>query len=70
MYKQALKKITEIYGDADACRPITRDRLNVTLSSFILRHEARVKTWEHGVSQNIRYWIRQRMQVLLGWFFF
>ena len=70
VYKKALRKITEIYGDASTCRPITKDRLNVTLSSFILRHEARVKTWGLDVTQKIRYGIRQRAQILLGWFFF
>jgi hypothetical protein len=70
VYQRTLKKITEIYGDVNTCRPITKDRLNVTLSSFILRHEARVKTWGQDVGKKIRYTITQRMQVLLGWFFF
>lgn len=70
VYKRALMKIADIYGDANACRPITKDRLNVSLSAFILRHEARVRTWNLDVTQKFRYWIRQRLQVVFGWLFF
>ena len=70
VYKRALARLTEIYGDANTCRPITKERLDVSFSSFILRHEALVRTWGADMGKRVLYKIRQRLQSFLGWLFF
>ena len=44
--------------------------MRITLSSSVLDHEARVRTWRHGWLGRVRYALVQRLQVVLGWLFF
>ncbi|MEX0899671.1 MAG: DUF3095 domain-containing protein [Gammaproteobacteria bacterium] len=69
-YRAVMHEIEQIFGNADACHPVSKEGLQVTLSSFVLAHEARVRTWREGFGGRLRYAISQRLQVVLGWILF
>ncbi len=69
-YRAVMREIEQIYGGADACRPVTKDGMRITLSSFVLAHEARVRTWRDSLRGRLRYALVQRLQVALGWVLF
>ncbi len=69
-YRAVMREIEQIFGNADACRPVSKDGLKVTLSSFVLAHEARVRTWRESLGGRLRYALAQRLQVVLGWVLF
>ncbi len=66
-YRKVMGRVRAIYGDADACRPVAEEGLRVTLSSRVLRNEARLRTWNAGALPRLAVWIRLRYHVILGW---
>ena len=70
VYRAVMREIEQVYGNADACRPVSQDGMQVTLSSSALAHEARVRTWRDGFGGRLRYALSQRLQVMLGWVLF
>ncbi|MCA1799038.1 MAG: DUF3095 domain-containing protein [Xanthomonadaceae bacterium] len=70
IYRAVMRRIEEIYGDGDTCRPVAERGMQVTLSSFALGHEASVRTWRATRLQRLRYAAIQRLQVMLGWVLF
>lgn len=69
-FRQVMKRIRTIYGDEHASHPVRKEDLRVTLSSFVLRQEERVRTWGRDRLGRWRYAIWQRIAVLIGWWFF
>lgn len=70
VYRAVIREIESAYGDAERCRPVTAERMRMTLSRFVLDHEARVRTWRAGSRMRLRYALLQRLQVVLGWMLF
>ncbi len=68
LYRRVMARIDEIYGEADQCRPITVNGLRTTLSSAVLRHESRVRTWRTSPLRRLAYSVRLRLEVIVGWF--
>lgn len=69
-YRRVMERIREIYGEDQASHPIREEDLRVTLSSFMLRQEERVRTWGRSRWQRLQYAVWQRIAVLIGWWFF
>ena len=69
-YRNVMDTITNIYGTAEESRPVTEDRLRVTLSANALRHESRVRTWGSGTWRTFVYSLLQRVFVVIGWILF
>ena len=68
LYRRVMARISEIYGEADQCRPVTEDGLRTTLSSAILRHESGVQTWRSSLLGRLAYSVRLRLEIIAGWF--
>lgn len=70
VYRAVMEKIETVYGDAESCRPVFEDGMRVALSSSVLTHEARVRSWRRSALGRLWYAIVQRLQTALGWVFF
>jgi hypothetical protein len=69
LYQEILAAVREIYGDDEACRPVHYGGLRLTFNNSKLGHEARVRTFAQGRLAYFRYWIKLRIQNVLGWLF-
>lgn len=69
-FRRVLDEIRLIYGDDRSSHPVRVEDLRVTLSSFVLKQEERVRTWGHEPWGRFRYALWQRIAALVGWVFF
>jgi hypothetical protein len=44
VYREVIKKVREIYGDEDACHPVSLPQLAITLSGRLLADEAGIRS--------------------------
>lgn len=70
VYRAVMHEIEAVYGEPERCRPVTEARMRMSLSSRVLAHESRVRSWRDGALGRLRYALSQRLQVMLGWLFF
>ena len=67
MYREVIAKVREVYGDDDACHPLSVPELAMSLSGERLGNEVGVR----AAGGSFARWLalmRVRMIVLLGWF--
>lgn len=60
------EKINSIYGSEEEFKPITPDRLALTLSNKKLSVERKIRTYGAGVWNSLKYWTKLRIQWVLG----
>jgi len=68
VYRAVMNRIREVYGDADACRPVERDGLSVTLAPDVLDNELKLRGWGESRAARIREAVALRVAVIVGWF--
>jgi hypothetical protein len=69
IYDKIITRVRQIYGDDDMCRPVYVDGLRTTYDGKKLVHEARIRTFGHGEMAYVLYWVKIRVQNVLGWIF-
>ena len=69
IYDKIITRVRQIYGDDDMCRPVHVDGLRTTYDGKKLVHEARIRTFGHGEMAYVLYWLKIRVQNVLGWIF-
>jgi len=67
IYQAVIAKVREIYGDDDACHPVTVSGLSAAFDSRRLDNEAGIRAADGGRFARWRYVMRTRAIVLLGW---
>ena len=66
LYREVIRKVREIYGDEDACHPVSVPALAMTLKSDRLADELGVRTGKAAGFDRWRRLMRTRAIVLLG----
>jgi hypothetical protein len=66
VYREVIRKVREIYGDEDACHPVSVPALAMTLKSDLLADELGVRTGKAGGFDRWRRLMKTRAIVLLG----
>ena len=67
VYREVIKKLSEIYGDEDACHPVSVPELAVTLSGSLLADEAGIRANTQTRFGRWRWMMHARLMVLVGW---
>jgi hypothetical protein len=68
VYRDVIAKVREVYGDDEACHPITVANLAMSLSARQLGNEAGVRADNRNSFGRWKYLIYVRWMTLLGWF--
>ena len=68
LYREVIAKVREIYGDDDACHPLSVPELAITLDGGRLGNEVGVRAAGRGPLGRWLALMRTRAVVLLGWF--
>ncbi len=68
LYREVIAKVHEIYGDDDACHPLSVPELAMTLDGGRLGNEVGVRAAGRGPLGRWLALMRTRFIVLLGWF--
>jgi hypothetical protein len=66
IYREIFERINVIYGSEDEYKPVTLDGLRLTLSNNKLSVERRVRTYGKETWDKVKYWLKLRIQWLLG----
>lgn len=66
VYREVIRRVREIYGDEDACHPVSVPELAMTLKSDLLADELGVRTGKAGGFDRWRQLMKTRAIVLLG----
>jgi hypothetical protein len=66
-YRDLLRRIEQIYGDAEACRPVRLEVMHLTHSNRKLSVEARVHSAGQSRWYRLRYWLRLKAQMAVGY---
>jgi len=69
IYSEIIRKVHEIYGNDDQCRPIHTGGLRMTYNGKKLSHETKVRTSGRGLRAYLMRWLQIRIQNVLGWIF-
>ena len=69
IYDEIITKVQQLYGNDDVCRPVYVSGLKTTFDGRKLRHETNVRTFAQGGKAYIQYWLKIRIQNVLGWVF-
>lgn len=67
VYRSIMERIRQIYGDAEACRPVASEGLRVTLARALLERELGLRGWRRGRVGRTIDLLRLRLAVLVGW---
>jgi hypothetical protein len=68
VYRDVIAKVREVYGDDEACHPITVANLAMSLSARQLGNEVGVRTYGLSSLKRFSYSMHARWMTLLGWF--
>lgn len=66
VYREVIRKVREIYGDEEACHPVSVPQLAMTLKSDLLADELGVRTGKAGGFARWRRLMKTRAIVMLG----
>ena len=69
IYDRIITRVRQIYGDDDMCRPVYAGGLRATYDGRKLVHETRIRTFGRGKKSYVLYWLKIRLQNVLGWLF-
>ena len=67
VYRAVMERIRGIYGEADDCRPVAREGLQVTLARAVLDNELGLSGWRKGALARFLDRLRLRIDVVVGW---
>ncbi len=67
VYRSVMERIRQIYGDAEACRPVAGEGLRVTFARAALDSELGLRGWRRGPIGRAVDRLRLRVVVLVGW---
>ena len=67
VYREVILKVGEIYGDEDACHPVSLPQLAMTLDGRLLDDEAGIRTAAAGPWVRRRWKMHTRLMVCIGW---
>lgn len=68
VYRDVMERIRGIYGEADACRPVRREGLRVSIARAVLENELKPRGWGKGRLGRWMDALVLRGQVIVGWF--
>jgi hypothetical protein len=68
VYRGVMAKLAEVYGDDDACHPISAANLSIALDARQLGNEVGARAGELDRLGRWKYLMRIRAVMLLGWF--
>jgi predicted NAD-dependent protein-ADP-ribosyltransferase YbiA (DUF1768 family) len=68
VYRTLIAKVREIYGSDESCHPVFPPDLSFSLSEMKLRDEVGVQTAGQSALGKLRYLMKVRLIVVLGWF--
>jgi hypothetical protein len=63
-----MAKLREVYGDDEACHPISAGNLSIALDARQLGNEVGIRAGDLGAFARWKYLMRIRAVMLLGWF--
>jgi len=66
VYADVLESIKDIYGDVAEHHPLHLDGLRLSADSQKLRQEYGIRTYARGFFYRVRYWLKLRVQYLIG----
>ncbi len=66
LYREIFAKLNTIYGEVDEAKPVTIDKLRLTLNNKKLSVEKRVRTYGGSKSDGFKYALKLRFQWLFG----
>jgi hypothetical protein len=66
LYREIFAKLNTIYGEVDEAKPVTIDKLRLTLNNKKLTVEKRVQTFGRSKSDGFKYALKLRIQWLFG----
>lgn len=66
LYREIFAKLNTIYGEVDEAKPVTIDKLRLTLNNKKLSVEKRVQTFGRSKSDGFKYALKLRIQWLFG----
>jgi hypothetical protein len=66
VYREAIGKVRDIYGDEEACHPLAVPQLAMTLDGSLLEDEAVIRTAAAGGWRHWRWKMHIRLMVLVG----
>ncbi len=67
VYREVIRKVREVYGDDEACHPVSLPQLAMTLDGKLLGDEAGIRTAAAGPWARWRWTMRTRLMVCIGW---
>ena len=66
IYAEVLDHIESVYGDENECHPLDMSGLRLSLSKEKLKQELRVRTYGKGMLYTRMYWLKMRIENILG----
>jgi hypothetical protein len=70
VYDDLIREIRRVYGDLEACHPVRLEKMRLTRSNRKLAVEAKVRSFGHGRLYRLRYWLRLKAQMAIGYVVF
>lgn len=67
VYREVIRKVREIYGDEEACHPVSLPQLAMTLDGGLLADEAGIRGADRSAFGRWRWKMHTRLMVLVGW---
>lgn len=67
VYREVIRKVHEIYGDEEACHPVSLPQLAMTLNGKLLADEAGIRAADATPLGRWRWLMHARLMVLIGW---
>lgn len=67
VYREVIGKVREIYGDEDACHPVSLPQLAMTLKGSLLADEAGIRAADRSTFGRWRWMMHTRLMVITGW---
>jgi len=67
VYNEIILKIHQIYGGDEVCNPVYFGGLHFTNNNQKLSYELKVRTYNSRIVSVIKYWLKIRFQIILGW---
>jgi hypothetical protein len=70
VYGDLIGEIQRVYGDAEVCHPVRLEKMRLTRSRRKLATEAKLQSFGHSRLYRLRYWLRLRVQMAIGYVVF
>lgn len=67
VYDELIREIRRVYGDAETWHPVRLERLRLTRSNRKLAVEAKLRSFGRGRLFRLRYWLRLKAQMAIGY---